>query len=87
MLNSSLITHHYLRFTMKTQQRHNFDYFLDHAWIAKTLDPTHDPTVLWNLHQESVITWLFVQLETYYLLMLLDQGHRKAENRELKTEN
>jgi len=30
---------------------------------------------------------IIYQLEAQYLLMLLDQGHRKAENREPITEN
>jgi len=58
-----------------------------YARIAETLNPAHDSGILWNLHQKKCDYMIIYQLEAQYLLMLLDQGHRKAENREPITEN
>jgi hypothetical protein len=60
----------------------------DYAWIAESLNPTHDSTVLWYFHQQNrdyrLLNTMTIHYYTDYLLIEIES--LKTQNWKLKTE-
>ena len=63
----------------------------DYAWIAESLNPTHDPGVLWFFHQKIVVACITYTLLTHYYMYYLSKNSKirklRAKRWKLKAKN